>query len=125
MFPLKVLIEERLLKKKNKAEDAYIRAGTSKETRNCRYHGTSLADRISVCTIKCQGMNESEAGICHNQKAQGCSQFKLIKSEEALRVEFRKLSDSEIALRWPSIGELLWILRNIDNLKDSSIKEES
>lgn len=118
---LKVLVEERLEKKKRKAEDAYVKAQTTKETRNCRHHGSSLSDKIYICKLKCQGTDELSAAQCWNEKARGCPDFSLQKSKEALKSEFRNLGDAEIALRWPSIGELLWVKKTLDTLsRDSS-----
>jgi hypothetical protein len=118
---LRVAVEERLEKKRRRAEDAFVREGTEKTTVNCRHHGAAIAargmrDQLFECRLRCQGGDEFTAASCHHEKARGCSDFALIRQPEALRRRFRELSEEELALRWPSLGELAWLLREIRRL---------
>lgn len=108
------MTQERLDKKVQRAQRAFVKAGTTKETTNCRYHGRKIGDNICVCSIWAKGHNESTAGQCWNEKAARCPDFVLAKSEETLRDEFLNLTEEELRVRWPSIGELLWIKRQIE-----------
>jgi hypothetical protein len=124
MIPLTVLVEERIVKKKRRAEDAFLRAKKVKVTENCRHHGASLSEHLYVCKLRCQGANETDAGICHNQKAAGCPDFTVGRTDEAIRGEFRGFTDSEVAIRWPSIGELMWVRRQLSETAQEKLPQE-
>lgn len=114
---LEAEVEEKLRKKLKRAESAYIKARTQKETINCVNRGPQLAERIHVCKIGCCGTDGNTAGQCWNQKAQSCDEFRLAMSSEAIRQEFRDMDQGEIALRWPQLGELLWVVKKIRELR--------
>lgn len=111
--PLEHLIQlttERLVKKTRRAEDAYVRQHTAPLTLNCRHRGPALGDRIHACKLQCQGANEQEAATCHDRKAATCAEFTPRLSSQQLRDEFRNIPPEELSLRWPAIGELRWLL---------------
>jgi hypothetical protein len=111
--PLEHLIQlttERLAKKTRRAEDAYVRQHTAPFTLNCRHRGPALGDRIHACKLQCQGANEQEAGTCHDRKAAACAEFTPRLSSQQLHDEFRHIPPEELSLRWPAIGELRWLL---------------
>jgi len=120
------LIEQvklRLEKKRKNAEEAYVRMNTVKATLNCVHHGRALAEKTHVCKLGCMGETETLAGQCWDEKARQCPLMQLRKDESALRAEFRSMSWEEIRLRWPSIGELLWILRENERLIQLELSE--
>lgn len=116
-------IEDRLRKKLKRAESAYIKARMQKETINCKHRGPQLAERIHVCKIGCCGVDGNTSGQCWNQKAQACDEFQHAVSSAGVRDEFRSLPEEEIALRWPQLGELLWALRRIKELRRKSSED--
>ena len=100
----------------HKAEQAYVRQKTVKCTVNCIFSGRGLAEKIHICKINAQGNDEITASQCWDEKARTCTLFELVKQPENLKKEFRSLSLQDISLRWPSIGELLWVKSNIQKL---------
>ena len=106
-------VETRLKRKIENAEDAFIRSSMVRRTENCRHSGKQINDKISICTIQCVGKHEGEASICYNDKASGCEEFNFRESVEKVKKDFRALSEAELKLRWPSIGELFWVRREI------------
>lgn len=109
------LIEDRLKKKLNKAREAYVKERARKATVNCQHSGRALSDGVRVCKLACMGENEAAARQCWNEKATWCPEFTR-KSDEALREEFKQFSEAEIRIRWPSVGELLWMKKQAENL---------
>lgn len=120
---LLALVDARLERKLRKAEEAYVREMTSKKAANCYFGGRTLNTEQNVCRLQCQGMTEGHANLCWLEKAQGCLDFQLKKSLDTLISDFRAISQEELALRWPSIGELLWLRRKILELQESSKPE--
>jgi len=109
-------VEQRLENKLWRAEGAYIKALSAKSPKNCKNCKVRLSDREFSCLIACQGVDAQSAGICFEEKARGCEDFQLRKSIEVLRKQFRSFSMEEISLRWPQIGELLWLQKRIKEL---------
>jgi len=110
---LEVAVNERIRKKLQRAEGAFIKAHSQKETSNCRHHGPLLSDNMYVCKISCIGTDARSAGACFNQKARACDEFSLKRSVETRRAEFRAFTEDEIAIRNPHIGELFWMRNQI------------
>jgi len=118
-------VNKRLEKKLQRAEGAFVRQYTEKTTHNCHHSGRRLSPQVQACKIKWQGADEQSAAQCWDEKARGCTLFKLKKSPAELKQKFRSLSEEEIALRWPSIGSLLWIKRTIEErLKETEEEKE-
>jgi hypothetical protein len=102
-------VERRLARRLARAESAYVRQARVRKTTNCRHHGSPVGDRVHGCRLHCLGANETEAGLCYPSKATVCPFFVPERSVAALREEFRRLSEDELRLRWPSLGELQWM----------------
>lgn len=109
-------VEHRLQKKIERAEQAFIRQSTLKKPEHCTHLGRRLGEDTHICLIQCVGQFESEAFICYPDKARGCEGLELREPVDAVRKRFRNFSDDEIRLRWPSVGELLWIRKEITAL---------
>jgi len=126
---MKVLLEKvkkRLDRKLKKAEGAYVQQFTEKITQNCEHSGRRLSQHTQACKLKCQGADEETAMQCWDEKARGCSLFKLKKTPVELRQKFRSLPEKDIALRWPSLGSLMWVKHQIEErLKEEQNKEEN
>jgi hypothetical protein len=120
-------------RKQNKlraAEEAYVKSFRTKTTTNCEHHGRPLADKgpqpyltTHVCKLKCIGADERSATQCWPEKAQQCDLFSLIKTEDQLRAEFRSIPEGEIILRWPTIGELIWLEKLLSQNTESLVTE--
>ncbi len=107
------LTTERLAKKTRRAEEAYVRQYTVPLTGNCRHHGPALGDRIHACKLQCQGANEHEAGTCPDRKAATCAEFTPRLGPQQLRDQFRDIPPEELSLRWPAVGEIRWLLAQV------------
>jgi hypothetical protein len=108
------VLQDRLDKKLHKAEQAYVRQKTQQCTLNCIHKGRNLTPAVSHCNISAMGNSEQEATQCWDEKSLKCPVFKLKKTAEQLKLEFRQISQSEISLRWPAIGELYWIKSKLE-----------
>lgn len=97
----------------NHAKGAYIRESTSKCADNCKHGGRRLTDELRVCNLFCQGKNEAQAQTCWKEKAQQCISFTPRKTADELADEFSEIPLDQLHLRWPSLGELSWVLRQI------------
>jgi hypothetical protein len=104
---LKEWVKRRLNRKARQAERAYVSEFTVKCTTNCLNHGIQLGENIWHCRINALGLHEKGASQCWNQKARICPLFELLRDVETLRSDFRKMQPNELAIRWPSLGELL------------------
>jgi hypothetical protein len=113
MIELLAAVEIRTRRKIKQAEEAYLRQKTIKQASNCQHGGRPLTENISVCKIYCQGEHEAQAGQCWREKAHLCPEFTLKRSEARHRRDFQQIPHEELALRWPSIGELLWVRKQI------------
>lgn len=117
---LKAILMERLGKKTRRAEQSFVNEQLARKTCNCRHRGRSLdAGRFS-CKILAYGGNENHAGVCDDEKARVCPEFCPLQSEAEARSRFRSITEVELRLRWPSLGELHWLLQQIDDLLRSS-----
>jgi hypothetical protein len=120
-------------RKQNKlrdAENAYVKSFLVKTTTNCIHHGRPLADKgpqpyltTHVCKLKCMGTDERSATQCWPEKAQQCDLFTIAQSEDKIREEFRKIPEQEIILRWPTIGELIWLEKLLSQNTESLVTE--
>jgi len=104
---LREWVKRRLARKARQAEQAYISEFTVKSTQNCLNHGTQLGESTWHCKINAMGLHEQGASQCWNQKARVCPLFELARDKETLRRDFRKMSPNQLAIRWPSLGELI------------------
>jgi hypothetical protein len=104
---LKEWVKKRLSRKARQAERAYINEFTVKSTTNCLNHGIQLGDGIWHCKINAMGLHEQGASQCWNQKARLCPLFELLRDVEVLKRDFRNMGPNELAIRWPSLGELI------------------
>ena len=105
------LVTQRLDRKTQTAEDGFVRANTCKCTNNCKFAGRQLGDGIRACKAHACGENEQEASTCHDRKSVTCSLFVPRLTPEQVRSKFRQMSDEELAVRYPSIGTLMWVLK--------------
>jgi hypothetical protein len=104
---LKEWVSRRLSRKARQAEKAYIAEFTVKSTVNCLNHGIQLGENTWHCKINALGLHEQGASQCWNGKARVCPVFELIRDVEILKRDFRKMRPNELAIRWPSLGELI------------------
>lgn len=114
------IVESRLQRKLRKAESAFVREKTSQKTENCGNAGRLLTGQLRACRLKCQGTNEFTAIQCWNEKALGCKLFKLANSSEVLREKFKSFSREEISIRWPSVGELMFVVDQIKMIQQKN-----
>lgn len=112
------LVTERIDHKTKRAEGSYVRANTCKTTNNCKYAGTVLGEGIRACKMAACGEDEHESGICYDRKSISCSVFVPRLTPEQLRAKFRRMPDTEIAVRYPSIGSLIWVIRQAQGVPD-------
>lgn len=113
-------VRRRLLKKFQAAERAYVNQFIAKATLNCKHHGRKLAEKIHHCKINAmgdyQGDGQRGASCCWDEKAALCPLFELKRTLSQLKVEFKDMFPEERSLRWPALGELIWVeflLRNL------------
>jgi hypothetical protein len=104
---LKEWVKRRLSRKAKQAERSYISEFTVKCTTNCLNHGIQLSEGIWHCRINAMGLHEKGASQCWNNKASVCPLFELKRDVEVLKSDFRKMRPNELAIRWPSLGELI------------------
>jgi hypothetical protein len=114
---IKKQVEQRLERKLKKAESAFVREKTSTKAENCFYGGRLLTGNIRNCKLKCQGASEFCALQCWDEKARDCNSFRLKIPAEKIREQFRSFLKEEVSIRWPSIGELSWVLEQIKLLE--------
>jgi hypothetical protein len=125
---LLVMTRRRLFRKAKQAEQAYINEYSVKVTLNCVNHGRKLSDGCFHCKINAMGLYEERASQCWNQKASICPVFERKRDIEELRRDFRKISPNELAIRWPSLGELIRfeaLLSQLDELRVDANEEET
>jgi hypothetical protein len=137
MTPLELLaaVRLRIQRKFSQAERAYVLQKTTKTTKNCQHQGRSLGDKIHACKILAMGEFEGDerkgANCCWDEKAVFCPLFTLKREREQVRLDFKRMSPKERAIRWPSLGELLRteaLIRQLDDLKgldDGSIRQST
>jgi hypothetical protein len=118
------LVAQRLDRKTKTAEDGFVRSNTCKCTNNCKFAGRHLGDGIRACKAQAIGENEQEASLCHDRKSVLCSMFVPRLTPEQLRAKFRQMSDEELAVRYPSIGTLMWVLKQAQGVPDPNPCEE-
>jgi hypothetical protein len=118
------LVTQRLDRKMKTAEDGFVRSNTCKCTNNCKFAGRHLGDGIRACKAQAIGENEQEASLCHDRKSVTCSLFVPRLAPEQLRAKFRQMSDEELAVRYPSIGTLMWVLKQAQGVPDPNPCEE-
>ncbi len=121
---LLALIDLRIRRKAQKAEDAFVNEHTARRTQNCRHRGPRLGDKLHGCRLQCSGANEQHAGTCHDAKAQCCPEFTPRTPPADLREQFRTMPEEELALRWPSLNELFWVRRNVEALAAEPVPAE-
>lgn len=109
-------IQQRLLRKVDRAESAFVRQHTAKITQHCKHKGRQLSLGIFVCRIGCCGENEFNAAQCWDEKAAACPEFTLKKSVSDLKHQFQSMDEEELRVRWPSVGELMWVKKQIEEL---------
>jgi hypothetical protein len=107
ILELREWVKRRLSRKARQAEKAYVSEFTIKRTTNCLNHGIQLGESTFHCKINALGLHEQGASQCWNNKAQVCPVFELLRDVETLKRDFRKMQPNELAIRWPSLGELI------------------
>lgn len=122
---LEVEVLERLQRKLERAESSFIKSKTLKLTSNCRNGGSQIGGKIFVCKISCIGVDARSSGQCFDEKARACGDFSLRRSVEIIREIFRGMSESELTLRWPQLGELFWMRDKLRFLRESLVKKAS
>lgn len=116
---IKSIVEKKVSRKLRIFEDSYVKEHTAKKTQNCLHHGRCLSKGLHVCKILSQGANESESLLCHDEKASRCEDFQLKIPVEKLRDQYLRIVKSEeISVRYPSVGELLWVLKKIQEIEE-------
>lgn len=118
------LVTQRLERKTKKAEDGFVRANTCKCTNNCRFAGRHLGDGIRACKAQAIGENEQEASLCHDRKSILCSMFVPRLTPEQARSKFRQMSNEELSVRYPTIGTLMWVLKQSQGVPEPEPYEE-
>lgn len=101
---------ERARHKKRRAEQAFIKQTQAKLTENCRHAGKRITQGQCVCRVVAMGLNEKDAMSCHDAKAGICGLFEAKQSVDEAKQVFREMDTSELAVRWPSLGETLRII---------------
>lgn len=118
IFEFREMVQERLRRKWQKAKTAWINARRSQVTENCIHAGRELSDRIRICKIGAMGKFEGNDGggatTCWNEKCKQCSLFEA-ETVESVSGDFERMTEDELRVRWPSIGELVFVLKEIDN----------
>lgn len=104
---LREWVARRLSRKARQAEKAYVSEFTVKSTTNCLNHGIQLSEGTFHCKINAMGLHEQGASQCWNEKARVCPVFELLRDVETLKRDFRRMRPNELAIRWPSLGELI------------------
>jgi hypothetical protein len=125
---LREWVKRRLTRKAKQAERAFISEFTVKSTTNCLNHGIQLGENIWNCKIGAMGLHENGASQCWNNKARVCPLFELKRDVEKLKSDFRKMNPNELAIRWPSIGELIrfdCMLSMVDEFGDENHEENA
>jgi hypothetical protein len=126
LHELREWVKRRLSRKARQAEGAYVSEFTIKSTTNCLNHGIQLSENIWHCKINALGLHEQGASQCWNNKARVCPLFELSRDVETLKRDFRKIRPNELAIRWPSLGELIrfdHMLSLVDEPEDSNYEE--
>lgn len=118
-------VQNRLSKKKRRAEQAYINAKRRKVTRNCKHCGDLLGQKVWECQIQAMGTNAFDASICTDLKARYCTEFELPRTLDQFRDEFRQMTPVQLSLRWPAVGELIRVEQLLSSIQgDLTIEDQ-